>query len=78
MGDTYEPANDGLWEERFAVVVLYYATGGAGWTDNTGWLSSTNHCTWQGLVCNALGGGHPGSVSELVLCKNLAIMFFFN
>ena len=41
--------------ERDALVALYNFTGGANWTDNTGWLGAVGtECTWFGVRCYAL------------------------
>jgi Leucine-rich repeat (LRR) protein len=31
---------------RFALATFYYATGGANWINNEGWLTDSNECTW--------------------------------
>lgn len=36
---------------RFALAVIYYTTGGAGWKNNSEWLSAANHCDWYGVAC---------------------------
>jgi len=38
-----------------ALVGLYRATGGTGWTTRTNWLETTSPCTWYGVTCD--GGG---------------------
>jgi len=42
--------------EREALIALYDATNGAGWTNNSGWATATEgtECTWHGVSC--LGG----------------------
>ena len=35
--------------QRFTLVALYFATGGASWNDNTGWLGSGEVCSWFGV-----------------------------
>jgi hypothetical protein len=49
--DTWVPPTndfdpDRLWNERYAMAVLYYSTIGNGWYDDDGWLSSTSVCDW--------------------------------
>ncbi len=44
--------------EREALIALYNATNGAGWTDNSGWVTGVtgapgNECTWYGVTCVA-------------------------
>ena len=54
-----------LWEERFALAVFYYATTGDGWSNNSGWLTSADVCSWTGiLACN-----EDGSVTDFKLCE---------
>jgi Leucine rich repeat len=36
---------------RFALASIYYTTTGTGWTNQTNWLSTTNHCQWHGIYC---------------------------
>jgi hypothetical protein len=37
-----------------ALVAIYNATNGSGWTTNTGWTANLQPCTWFGVTC---GGG---------------------
>jgi hypothetical protein len=42
------------YQQRYNLVRMYYANGGAGWNDSTGWLSEGDHCTtWFGVTCDA-------------------------
>jgi Leucine-rich repeat (LRR) protein len=51
--------------ERDALIALYNATNGAGWTDSTDWLGAVGtECTWYGVTC---AGGH---VTQLSLGSN--------
>ena len=36
-----------------ALVALYTSTDGTNWTDNTGWNTPTDPCTWYEVSCNA-------------------------
>lgn len=38
-----------------ALVSLYNATAGPGWTDSSGWLSDSDPCTWYAITCGADG-----------------------
>jgi len=39
--------------ERNALIALYNSTGGATWSDNTGWLGAEGtECTWFGVSCS--------------------------
>lgn len=47
--------------QRFAVATIYYSLNGSNWTDNTGWLSDSDECTWyiendDGPYCTIEGG----------------------
>ncbi|WP_317171698.1 putative Ig domain-containing protein [Spirosoma profusum] len=46
------------------LVDLYNATGGAGWTNKTGWLTGCSPCGWYGVTCT------NGQVTELSLLNN--------
>lgn len=53
--------------ERSALVSLYNGTGGARWTNRTGWLGQAGtECNWFGVVCNATGT----TVVEIYLSEN--------
>ena len=41
--------------QRYSLIVLYYATNGANWFDNEGWLSDSDECDWYGVTCNDSG-----------------------
>jgi hypothetical protein len=41
--------------DRAALVDLYTAAGGAGWTYKTGWNTSAGVCTWAGVTCSGDG-----------------------
>jgi hypothetical protein len=48
-------------EERDALILFYYAAGGPGWTNNSGWTSTEGtECSWYGVSC---AGGHVYSLS---------------
>ncbi len=47
-----------------ALEAVYNSTGGAGWTNRAGWLSTTTPCSWYGVTC---GSGH---VTVLYLNQN--------
>jgi hypothetical protein len=47
---------NGTPSERDALIALYNATNGTGWTNNTGWVTgvadpTSDHCTWFGVTC---------------------------
>eukprot|EP00966_Prymnesium_polylepis_P095581 2214578-Prymnesium_polylepis.2 len=39
-------------DAREALSALYASAGGADWTENSGWLSADDVCTWKGIGCN--------------------------
>ena len=57
-----DPAEGG---DRATLTALYHATGGAGWNDNTNWLSDEPISTWYGVTTD--GGGR---VTHLRLQNN--------
>lgn len=72
--------------EKSALIALYNATGGANWTDKTGWLGAEGtECSWFGVICdstgvveinligNGLTGTVPSSVSQLVELRSLRL-----
>jgi Leucine rich repeat N-terminal domain len=47
-------------QQRSALLGLYAALGGDGWTERSGWGGLSDHCTWQGVLCcgsQSAGGG---------------------
>jgi hypothetical protein len=71
------PANDSdperLWNERYAMVALYYSTNGNGWTDNVAWLSPTSVCDWGSSVRCDLGISPV--VTGIDLCESCLSLF---
>ena len=51
--------------DRAALVALYDATGGAGWTDSTNWKTSAPLDEWYGVTAR-----WPGRVTKVVLHRN--------
>lgn len=43
-----------------ALMSIYDNTGGANWTNKTGWGTSLNVCSWYGITCS---GGHVISIA---------------
>jgi len=41
--------------EREAMVLFYYAAGGPGWTNKSGWVTATEgtECSWYGVLCTS-------------------------
>ena len=53
--------------ERDALTALYDSTGGANWTDNTGWLGEPGtECHWHGVTC----GSGETTVTGIHLARN--------
>ena len=38
-------------ENRYVLAVLYFALGGDRWFDDSGWLTSEDHCNWTDIAC---------------------------
>jgi len=73
-------------EEREALIALYNATNGPGWTNNSNWLGSVDtECTWHGVTCsgghvtelwlqfNQLAGPIPSELGDLTSAKTLSL-----
>lgn len=41
--------------DRAALLDLYHAAGGPGWTNNMGWNTPADVCSWFGVSCTADG-----------------------
>jgi Leucine rich repeat/Leucine rich repeat N-terminal domain len=66
-----------------ALVALYNSTNGAGWTNHSGWLTTTTPCSWYGVGCNTghflslnlsanqLSGSIPAELGNLASLNNL-------
>jgi Leucine-rich repeat (LRR) protein len=72
--DVQSKLSDNELVERFALVLLYFATGGESWLDQAGFLTPLiNTCSWNsnGEITSVLGVGcnGEGSVVTLDLCK---------
>jgi Leucine-rich repeat (LRR) protein len=73
--------------ERAALIALYDATNGPGWTDNSGWVTATvgTECTWYGVACvadlvnslhlenNQLSGSIPPELGNTNLAYTLSL-----
>ena len=65
--------------QRYTLAVLYYATDGASWSIQSGWLSDDNECNWFNISCSGiattsilLGKSNNG------LCKAFLSLAFFS
>jgi hypothetical protein len=73
--------------ERSALLALYDATDGSGWTDNSGWLGAVDtECTWFGITCdgvdnvtgvdlhaNNLNGSIPAELADLTYLRQIKL-----
>ncbi len=72
--------------ERHALLALYSATSGAGWTTSTGWLGEVDtECTWYGVTCsggyvaelnlvyNGMDGSIPAAIADLEYLETLIL-----
>ena len=41
-------------EERYVMVLLYFALNGMDWVENTNYLTSSPVCSWDHIECNSL------------------------
>jgi hypothetical protein len=78
MADNYDSTtlqstlSDDELVERFALVLLYFATGGGSWLDQAGFLTPLTHtCSWNSIVDDIIpvGCNEEGSVMTLDLSK---------
>jgi hypothetical protein len=56
----YDTLSDQQKIQRYCLAVFYYSTNGDRWTNNGGWLSDENECTWftralRGEACDSNG-----------------------
>ena len=58
-------ASDGQLSQRQALVDLYHATNGEGWTNSENWCTDAPIDTWFGVTCN-----DSGEVVQLQLRNN--------
>lgn len=76
------PKNGARLRQRYAAVVLFYATGGGNhkWKQNNGWLTKTHECKWYGIKCNfsnQITAIDLGQSSEILLRASWLKMFIF-
>ncbi|KAG7368355.1 two component regulator [Nitzschia inconspicua] len=41
--------------QKYVLILIYVATNGIGWMDNSGWLNATEVCAWKGISCHSDG-----------------------
>jgi len=51
-------------QQRYALATLYFSMLGDSWINNGNWLSSTDECSWNLVVCNG-----DSKVTDLDLSK---------
>jgi Leucine-rich repeat (LRR) protein len=49
-GDEEDRAD--VMTERYALAVIYDQLGGEKWSENSKWMSTSNHCEWHGVACD--------------------------
>ena len=62
---SYEGVPDLIVYQKYALGTLYFAFGGSGWYENTGWLTDDDVCNWYGV-----NDCHGGISSALDLSSN--------
>jgi hypothetical protein len=74
LANDFDP--DRLWNERYAMAVLYYSTNGNGWRTVNGWLSSNSVCDWSGTFdFDNNCGGSDSRVTGIFLCESCLSLF---
>jgi hypothetical protein len=63
-----DPCSYETLHQRYALVILFFATGGSSWTVNSGWLSAYNECDWSNVECADVNG--TMLISKLGLAAN--------
>ena len=48
-----DPCASNTLGQRYGLTTLYFATEGAEWNDNTGWLGAEQECAWAGVECES-------------------------
>eukprot|EP00768_Dysnectes_brevis_P001797 gnl/Dysnectes_brevis/1510_a1711_2081.p1 GENE.gnl/Dysnectes_brevis/1510_a1711_2081~~gnl/Dysnectes_brevis/1510_a1711_2081.p1 ORF type:complete len:243 (+),score=112.70 gnl/Dysnectes_brevis/1510_a1711_2081:757-1485(+) len=73
--------------QRDALVAIYDATGGIGWTTQDNWLSDMSICTWAGITCNGnddvvgidlSGYGLTGQLPDEIGCFHFLMSLLLN
>lgn len=52
-----------LAKQRYAAATMYYSLQGKSWTDSSGWMTSSDLCTWTGVFCGTNSRFLQGNVS---------------
>ncbi|KAG7369106.1 RHS repeat-associated core domain containing protein [Nitzschia inconspicua] len=63
-----DPCTYETLSQRYALANLFFATDGASWTVNTGWLSGEDECDWSNVECSS--GNGLSLVTGLTLSGN--------
>ena len=58
-------SDPGMAQDLAALIALFNATNGDGWTNKAGWLTGLPYCDWHGVICN-----DENRVEELHLPSN--------
>jgi len=68
------PSSEFRLRQKYALLVLYYATNGVSWTNNVGWLDpNTDECDWNGITtCDRVfvDGNPENVVTQIQLNDN--------
>lgn len=79
-------ANGGIHPDYKTLEDIYNSTNGAGWKNNTGWLTGCDPCGWYGISCtegrvstldlhdNGLRGSIPESIGSLTGLQELFLL----
>jgi Leucine-rich repeat (LRR) protein len=52
-------------KQRYAAATIYYSLQGKSWTNSSGWMSSSDVCTWNGVFCGT--NSSNATVQALIL-----------
>lgn len=68
--DPENPADQFRIQQRYALLTQYFAADGS-WTNEEGWLTEEDECTWNGILCEEVTVD-GGNVQNAVVTVNLA------
>ena len=60
--DPHDPAVSHQLKQRYALAVIYFATGGSDWKTRTYWLTGRHECGWMFVICS--GVDEHGNITD--------------
>jgi len=67
--DMESAANRFRLGQRYALLTLYFSTGGSSWSSNTGWLMLEDECSWFSVTCSSTVNLGPEIGSQNVVTR---------